>query len=149
MKSTFLAFSRVNGFKTCLLASESFIRGSLWERWTSWKCFTPGWRNNGFGGMGQKSRRYIIGSWSCSRLTPSTTPFLRQSSFLMDARFSLQRENSRRGFSLYVSFIFLHVIICSNNLLVSTSHQKVALEIDFSGALWVRVPMTVFFVQAY
>ena len=70
----------------------------------------------------------------------------------MDARFSLQRENTRRGFSLYVSFIYLHFIFCSNNLLVSTSHQKVALEIDFSGALWVRVPLAVIgrlVVQAY
>ena len=90
----------------------------------------------------RKNRCYIIGSWSCLGLTPSTTPFSRQSS-LMDARFSLQRENSRRGFSLYVSFIYFNIAICSNNPLVSTSHQKVALEIDFSGALWVRVPMTV------
>lgn len=67
----------------------------------------------------------------------------------MDARFSLQRENNRRGFSLYVFFIYVHFVICANNLLVSTSHQKVALEIDFSGALWVRVPMTRLIVQGY
>ena len=67
----------------------------------------------------------------------------------MDARFSLQRENNRRGFSLYVFFIYVHFVICANNLLVSTSNQKVALEIDFSGALWVRVPMTRLIVQRY
>lgn len=44
------------------------------------------------------------------------------------------------GVSPYTfSFILSHVILKLTRLFVYTSHQKVVLEIDFNGSLWVRV----------
>lgn len=49
----------------------------------------------------------------------------------------MQREHTRRGFSIYVFFLLARVSSVLTFRFVYTSHQKVVLEIDFSGSLWV------------
>ena len=52
----------------------------------------------------------------------------------------MQREHLRRGFSIYVSSLPNHLIqLVLTPTYVYTSHQKVVLEVDFSGSLWVSL----------
>ncbi|KAH9943990.1 uncharacterized protein BXZ73DRAFT_39443 [Epithele typhae] len=56
----------------------------------------------------------------------------------------MQREHIRRGFSIYVSFppeTPSAAVLTLRD--VSTSHQKVVLEVDFSGSLWGYTEITV------
>ena len=103
------------------------MRGSRCERWTSWKCFAPGWRNIDFdfGGIAKRSalRNIITNSTvlvNVDRLVAAVlflgdedglSDTLRPST-LMDTRFNLPREHIRRGFSIYVPFILVLVLVC-------------------------------------
>ena len=88
----------------------------------------PGWRSSW---LASSCRSLNYSSYRNTFIVPPTRTLKVFMSTVM------QRESSRRGFSIYVQFPhFLDLL--SNLLLVYTSHQRVEVELDFSGNLWVR-----------
>ena len=146
------------------------MRGSLCDLCTSWKCLAHGCLNTDFLGIDIKpscmSVYYImvcrlLRSARCRRRTRSSFDRLSSCSLIVlhvvreyfpnsaretrpvrhSLHFPLNATRTRPPWLFNMRLLFFSSFLVRLTFLrVSTSHQKVVLEIDFSGALWVRCP---------